>query len=178
MCNNESMNNKYFKIAFVLVFAFLVNANVFAYSYFIVLNDSSKTFLKFKDNRLNRPVFNKLNTDFESFMIKISAIRRINDKSFSVIFNDNQKPIDNVKIYPNPVSSQINITYSLKRDNQVIIKILDVFGNEILTLQDRKALAGEQSNSFILSSKITPGFYFVKIVSGNDSVIKRISVVN
>lgn len=172
------MNNKYLKIAFAIVFAFLVNANVYAFTYINILNDSSKTFLKIKDNRSNRPSFNRLNTDFESFMIKIAAIKRINEKPLNASFFDFQKPIDNVKIYPNPVSSQINITYSIKRDNQVIIKVLDVLGNEILTLLDQKVQAGEQSSSFILNSKITPGFYFVKIVSGNDSVIKRISVIN
>ena len=171
------MNNKYFKIAFTVVFAFLANASVFAYANFNVLNDSSKTFLKLKDNRVNRPVFNRINTDFESFMIKVSAIRRTKEKTFGVNFTDNQKPIDNVKVYPNPVSSQINISYSLKKDNQVIIKILDVLGNEILTLLDQNVQAGEQSNSFVLSSKISPGFYFIRIVSGNDSVIKRISVI-
>ena len=171
------MSNKFFKISFAVVFGFLVNASVLAHPYFIELNDSSKTFIKLKDNRLNRPSFNRFNSDFESFMIKIAAIKRVNEKPFDASFIDFQKPIDNVKIYPNPVSSQINITYSLKKYNQVIIKILDVLGNEILTLLDQKLQAGEQSNSFALSSKITPGFYFIRIVSGNDSVIKRISVI-
>jgi hypothetical protein len=172
------MNNKYFKISFAILLVFLVNASVFALPYFNALNDSSKFSIKLKDNRSNRPVFSKLNTDFETFMLKVSAIKRINEKPAGVNFIDLQKPIDNVKIYPNPVISQINISYSLKKDNQVIIKILDVLGNEIFTLLDQKLQAGEQTNSFVLNSKITPGFYFIRIVSGNDSVIKRISVVN
>lgn len=88
------------------------------------------------------------------------------------------KAIDLVRIYPNPVSTQLNVTYTLSKESLVTIKILDVLGNEVLTLLSQKASStGEQTNSFNVSSKLNSGLYFVKIVAGSETIIKRISVL-
>ena len=54
---------------------------------------------------------------------------------------------------------------------------MDVLGNEILTLLSEHISAGEQTNSFNIASKLSSGFYFVRIVAGSESVIKRISIL-
>lgn len=170
------MNNKYLKISLTLLFAFLLNATTWAFVMINASTDSSKLFLKNKSIVFNNPANNLLNSNFEDFMQRFTSLKRSGLNNFdmnSVL----QKPIDNVKIFPNPVSTQINITYTLSKDNQVTIKVLDVLGNQILTLLNQKMQAGEQTNSFVINSKIPAGFYFIRIVSGNDAVIKRISVI-
>lgn len=147
--------------------------------------------LKFTDSRPNRPVFNNpFKTDFDAFLFKMTALKTgINPdgtvlskknstvKSISSVSLDLQKPIENVKVYPNPVADQLNLSYSLKKEGMVTIKILDVLGNEVSTLFNQRLAAGTQTNKFMIDSKLNTGFYFVRIIAGSDSIVKRISVL-
>lgn len=147
----------------------------------------SKSALKFKDNRPNRPVFKtNIPSDFDAFMSKMNglstnksttAAKPVVSKTISNVSLEPAKPIDNVKIYPNPVAEQLTLSYTLKKESMVTVKILDVLGNEVKTLLSRKLGAGEQSNTFILDNKLNSGFYFVRVIAGSDSIIKRISVL-
>ncbi|MFD0793528.1 T9SS type A sorting domain-containing protein [Mucilaginibacter litoreus] len=87
------------------------------------------------------------------------------------------KLLYNVQVYPNPVTDIINVKYSLSRNAYVNVKIMDVLGNDVLTLVSQRVDFGDQSVSYNVSNKLARGFYFVRIVVGNESVNKRISVV-
>lgn len=92
------------------------------------------------------------------------------------------KPIDdklllNVQIYPNPVIDQINLKYTVTKNSNVSIKIMDVLGNSVLTLLSQRVEPGEQKFSYNLNRQLTSGFYFVRVVVGTETVIKRISVL-
>lgn len=170
------MDNRYQKILLTLLLAFVLNATAWAFA--IANNSINYSRVVTKNNLFSpyKPTNYFLNSEFQSFIQRFTAIQKGRLNTFDVN-NLILKPIDNIRIFPNPVSTQINISFTLSKNNQVVIKILDVLGNEILTLLNQKMEAGEQSNSFILNSKIPTGFYFVRIVTGNDAVIKRISVL-
>jgi hypothetical protein len=87
------------------------------------------------------------------------------------------KLLNNVEVYPNPVTDQINLKYELSRNSTVTIKIMDVLGNDIITLFSQRVDPGEKNFNYPINSKLTRGFYFVRIVAGTESVIKRISVL-
>jgi hypothetical protein len=88
-----------------------------------------------------------------------------------------EKVLNNVQVYPNPVTDQINLKYELTRNSNVTIKVMDVLGNDIITLFSQRVDPGEKNFSYALNSKLTRGFYFVRIIAGTESVIKRISVL-
>ncbi len=172
-----------FIASFAMVPAFAEKQFVYADS------TGTGTTLKLTDNRPNRPVFNHLfDTDFEAFMFKMTSLKTglSTDKSSAVkstptkivgLSFDSQKPIDNVKVYPNPVADQLNLSFSLKKEGLVTIKILDVLGNEVSTLFNQKVAAGVQTNKFSIDNKLNSGFYFVRIIFGSESIVKRISVL-
>ncbi|HEY4322802.1 MAG TPA: T9SS type A sorting domain-containing protein [Mucilaginibacter sp.] len=87
------------------------------------------------------------------------------------------KLLNNVQVYPNPVTDQINLKYNLSRYSLVTIKILDLLGNDIITLYQQRVEPGEVVYTYNVNNKLTRGFYFVRIVAGTESVIKRISVL-
>ena len=87
------------------------------------------------------------------------------------------KLLVNVQVYPNPVTDQINLKYELSRSASVTIKIVDVLGSDIITLYSQREEAGEKTFNYSLNSKLTRGFYFIRVVAGTESVIKRISVL-
>jgi len=87
------------------------------------------------------------------------------------------KLLSNVSVYPNPVTDQLNLKYDISRASNVSIKVVDVLGNELATLYNQRTEPGERTFTYLLNSKLSKGFYFLRIVAGTESVIKRISVL-
>jgi len=87
------------------------------------------------------------------------------------------KLLTNVQVFPNPITDQINLRYYVSKNTTVSIKIMDVLGNEVITLFSQRVDPGEQKFTFNLNNKLSSGFYFVRMVVGSESVIKRISIL-
>ena len=51
-----------------------------------------------------------------------------------IAYKPDDKLLNNVQVYPNPITDQINLKYDLSRYSYVNIKIIDVLGNDIITL--------------------------------------------
>ncbi|MDO3625980.1 T9SS type A sorting domain-containing protein [Mucilaginibacter sp. BT774] len=94
----------------------------------------------------------------------------------SVIRTDD-KLLTDVQVYPNPVTDIINVKYVLSRNALVTVKVMDVLGNDVMTLVSQRIGSGEQSFTYPVSNKLSRGFYFIRVVAGTESVIKRISVL-
>ena len=88
----------------------------------------------------------------------------------------NEKLINNVKVFYNPVAEQITLNFTLNQPNVVVVKVMDALGNEVLNLMNGRLDAGLQSLSFDTNGKLSTGFYFVRVSSGTETVVKRISV--
>jgi len=93
------------------------------------------------------------------------------------VVKSDDRLLTNVQVYPNPVTDQINIKYELSHNAAVTIKLMDILGNDIIPLFSQRLDAGEKNFSYALNGKLTHGFYFVRVVAGTESVIKRISVL-
>lgn len=90
------------------------------------------------------------------------------------------KLLTNVQIFPTTVRDhdQINLKYILSRNTNVTIKILDVLGNNVATLFSDRVESGEQKFTRDLTSyRLTSGFYFLRVMVGTESVIKRITIL-
>jgi len=87
------------------------------------------------------------------------------------------KLLSSVEVYPNPITDQINLRYFVSKNANVTIKIVDVLGNDVRTLFSRRVEPGEQTGSFPIASTMNKGFYFIRVVAGTESVIKRISIL-
>lgn len=159
-------------------------SDAFAYTQ-VFLSDTSKVIkatisTKITDTRLNKPAYLK-----NGVMIDFVPFKPAKDKVFGNTSNlkvpksvdNNNKILTNVKVYPNPVSDQLNLSYFIIKDSNVTIKIMDVLGNEITTLFTERLSAGDQVNSFNIASRLTSGFYFIRVSVGSEIITKRISVL-
>ena len=93
------------------------------------------------------------------------------------VIRTDDKLLNDVQVYPNPITDLINIKYVLSRNALVTVKIMDVLGNDVITLVSQRIGSGEQSFSYPVANRLSRGFYFVRVVAGTESVIKRISVL-
>ncbi len=82
-----------------------------------------------------------------------------------------------LKLYPNPVNEQLNISLRLDRESTLSIKITDLLGNDVLVLANERTPAGEQTKTYTIPNKLNAGIYFLRIVAGGEQVVKRISVL-
>ena len=88
------------------------------------------------------------------------------------------KLLSNVQVYPNPVVNDIlNVKYTVSRGAFVNIKIMDVLGNDVINLFSQRVDMGEQTITYPINSKLSRGFYFLRINVGTESINKRISVL-
>ena len=54
---------------------------------------------------------------------------------------------------------------------------MDVLGNDITTLFSQRVEPGDHNINYAVNNKLSRGFYFVRVVAGTESIIKRISVL-
>ena len=151
------------------------NANV---SDLLYLPDSVKAKnTKITDTRKKKPDYlqKKIGIKVEPF--KPAPAKTFGSTSAKDLVLDPDKLVSNLKVYPNPVGEQLNLSYIVSKDSNVTIKIMDVLGNEVTTLLSQRLSAGAQNNSFNISSKVNAGFYFVRLMVGSETIVKRISVL-
>lgn len=94
-----------------------------------------------------------------------------------VVPRPDDKLLSNVEVFPNPITDQINLKYMVSRNSNVTIKMVDVLGNNVMTLFSQRVEPGEQVLNRTVSAKLNRGFYFIRVVAGTESIIKRISVL-
>lgn len=114
---------------------------------------------------------NVIASSFDSPLNGISIATSSNDAP-----EKDEKIITNVKVFYNPIAEQITVTFKLSKQNEVTIKVMDALGNEVLNLMNGSLDAGVQSLSFDSNGKVAAGVYFVRVSSGTETVVKRISV--
>ncbi len=174
-------------LSILILFILLLGGYNTAYAnhYVSSLKDSTKTkvkgIAKISDTRSNKPSYIKkgVKVNFVPFNPNEDRFggNFFDISAKTIVMPNDDKVLNNVKVYPNPVSDLLNLTYRVNKDANVTIKIMDVLGNEIATLLSERIAAGEQTSSFNIASRLNSGFYFVRFNVGNETVIKRISVL-
>jgi hypothetical protein len=83
-------------------------------------------------------------------------------------------PVNKVKVYPNPGSGKISISFTAASKGDIQISITDAKGNEVFS-KTLKDFSGEYFNQVDISGK-GKGTYFLKITQGDDSITKKLVV--
>lgn len=81
-----------------------------------------------------------------------------------------------LSVYPNPAEDKINVNFVVKREAQVVIRLLDVLGNDVAVLHNERLNIGDYKLSFNVPNRVTKGLYFVKVSVASEVAIKRISI--
>ena len=138
-----------------------------------------KVSTKITDTRLNKPAYLKNGVKVSFIPFKPAKDNFFMNSKFMSTTKAglNDKVLNNVKVYPNPISDQLNLSFNVSKEATVTVKIMDVLGNEITTLLSERIAAGDQNKPFQIASRITSGFYFIRVSVGSEVITKRISVL-
>jgi chitodextrinase len=88
-------------------------------------------------------------------------------KTLSESVNLSEKNIDDIKIYPNPASEQVNISISSNHGESIIIKLLSIQGKEVLSRRFENPVGKNVMN--INTSSFDNGVYFMIIIDDEDT---------
>ena len=76
--------------------------------------------------------------------------------------------------YPNPFNPETTINYTLPNSAFVTLKVYDLLGRETATLVNEFMSAGSHSTKFsTINNKLTSGFYFYVLKTGNFTAAKK-----
>ena len=79
-------------------------------------------------------------------------------------------------IYPNPAKDKITISYYIEKANNIVVELYDIHGNRIQQYSS-KSSSGKQSTELFMKD-YDSGIYFIKLNTGNKSVIKKVIILN
>lgn len=86
--------------------------------------------------------------------------------------------LQSLKVYPNPASDFISVTYENLSSDKTEIKLIDLQGRTVSTLYSGIDNIKQISKMFSLKEmKIVPGIYFMSIVKGKKQVNKKLIVI-
>jgi hypothetical protein len=94
------------------------------------------------------------------------------------IENNNQTALDYRlnQNYPNPFNPSTTISFNLKKDGFVTLKIYNLLGQEVKTLINKGMKSGQHTQTFI-ASDLTSGIYFYTINSNGFTDTKKMVLV-
>lgn len=80
-----------------------------------------------------------------------------------------ENSLDNFKVYPNPVQDQLFLTWAdIVTQNKIEVGIYDINGKSVINK------SYNQKPTEINVSQLSSGVYFLKVISGEQSQVKRI----
>ncbi|ETZ20576.1 hypothetical protein N824_06215 [Pedobacter sp. V48] len=163
-----------FHISCIICMGVFSSVNVFAQKSDSTINAArAKRINKTPQIKVNIPTYKpKYNLGFIQYNDVIS-----NAKVVPTTQTKQDKILTVLKVYPNPVDDQVNLMLRLDRESNLSVKIMDLLGNEVVTLSNERISSGEQTKSYTIPNRLNPGIYFLKIVAGSETVVKRISVL-
>ena len=78
--------------------------------------------------------------------------------------------------YPNPFNPSTQISFELSASNNTSLKVFDVLGREVATLENGRLEAGSHTVTFD-ASKLASGMYIYKLESGNFVSVKKMMLL-
>lgn len=82
--------------------------------------------------------------------------------------------IDNVAIYPNPTSDDLNVTFSTKESTEVTIDLLTLTGSVLLT-EKLANVSGKQSTTLNVKD-FASGVYMLRFSAGDSKFVRRVTI--
>ena len=112
------------------------------------------------------------------FITAGTSVYRVRPFAISTGNNDSEvlKKFKLFQNYPNPFNPSTNISYSIPTNSQVVLKIYDALGKEIMTIENRERTAG----TYVVplnARNLASGVYYYKLSADHFSEVKKLVVI-
>lgn len=89
---------------------------------------------------------------------------------------ENAKQQLNFNVFPNPMKETTTLSFELKTASKVVVKLIDITGKELSTIENAQLPAGKQE-LILPSTNIKPGMYFIHFET-NETAFSHKLLVN
>lgn len=115
------------------------------------------------------------------FVAENSGTRRVYFDRYDAVtgIRNNNTIVDNYSLsqnYPNPFNPSTTINFSIPKSEYVSLKVYDIMGKEIATLVNSQMNMGSYSVDFN-AANLSSGVYFYKLISGDFTEVKRMTLI-
>jgi PKD repeat protein len=107
----------------------------------------------------------------------ISSTKDSADIVISVVGVDNTKLMNQLALYPNPVSNNATIAFNLMQSTKLSVKVLDINGRVIATIADNASFNAGVQNLTVDASALEAGVYMVRLYNNETASTIRFVVV-
>jgi hypothetical protein len=91
-------------------------------------------------------------------------------------------PVSEMNVFPNPSSDNTYISYYLKEESNISVRIMDIVGKEIACLKNGNELSGDHllmwNGKDESGNAVSNGMYFCVINAGGNSIVKKIQIIH
>ena len=87
---------------------------------------------------------------------------------------DDHSGLEDVSVYPNPATDQLNIAFTLQENESVHYRLTDATG-KVLQMENLNAAMGENHHTLNVS-KLSKGFYLLEISTSKGSSVRKVMV--
>lgn len=101
-----------------------------------------------------------------------------NEKAFQTEVEETNKQLSDfsVNVFPNPATNFVNINYNLAQKTNVNIDVYNITGAKVATIVENQEQKGTQNQVFTPSLAL--GTYFIKMNLGNETIFKKIVLID
>lgn len=86
-------------------------------------------------------------------------------------------PIKGLRMYPNPTTDNVSVTFELLESSNVDIEIVDLLGKQVATIETGSKLKGLQRIDFNTSDLgLSPGTYFIQFLVDDSRLSKKLII--
>jgi hypothetical protein len=106
-------------------------------------------------------------TDFWHFTV--GNMGGVADKPFNVI--------SGLSIYPNPSSSEINVSFNLNKSGNASLQLINALGETISNIFQNNYFDSGNHSLMINTSALPPGLYLLILRSGNETTTEKVVII-
>lgn len=122
-------------------------------------------------------VFEPVVSDFYHVVVTSAegcASETSNEIYMTVVGVETIKTENTLVVYPNPFHKQLHVDFNLKQANPARISLVNLLGQEITLLGNYTHLEAGIHSFTISPENLKPGIYFIKLVSGDFTVVRKV----
>ncbi len=108
-------------------------------------------------------------------LILYTKVLDLDNTSITTGINDVPNVATGISIYPNPFSSNLNVSYTLNNASEVSVRIVDITGREVYRTSEGKQIEGTHSLSLDQMNSLPSGIYLMQINIGGNIINQKIS---
>ncbi len=101
--------------------------------------------------------------------------RDLLEEEINISTKDLAETLADLKVFPNPATSRLSISYQLDAPAKVKAELIDLHGRVAKSLFNEDQHSGRQEVTVDIS-KLSTGYYFLRMNSGNNTVVSRVVV--